>query len=288
MVRVQRRGRLTAVVLAGTIAAGGGLAAASGAPSAGKAAQQPRRARPRSRGAERDRAPVPRAEQARRDPRRWRGPLAPGGGAGRLPGQPAQGPGRGEQSDKGNLIDRARELGYRYVNSADGTAAGAGEEAARPVRQRGDVRAERGGRRRPLRAGRAAAHHGRQGARRALPRPRRLLPRHRGGGRRRVRAQQQRAEGDPRGHGARPHRGARHALRAPHARARSCSSSAITRPAAWRSRTSTADDESGQPTPTDPEGPTSTEDGPFPVRGHEPAADRRLDDGSSTRGPRRR
>ena len=28
-----------------------------------------------------------------------------------------------------------------------------------------------------------------------------------------------------------------------------------------------ADDESGQPTPTDPEGPTSTEDGPFPLRG---------------------
>ena len=170
MLRVQRRGWLTAVVLAGTIAAaGGGLAAASGAPSAGKAAQQPRR----------------------RDPRRRRGSLAAGGGAGRLPGQPAQGPGRGERERQGQP-DRPRAgTGVPLCQPCGRTAAGAGEQAARAVRQRGDVRAERGGRRR-----------------------RRSRDRRRS-----------------------------------------------------RSRTSNPDDESGQPTPTDPEGPTSTEDGPFPVAG---------------------
>jgi alkaline phosphatase len=39
---------------------------------------------------------------------------------GAFPDAPAKDPAEKTSSDKGNLIDRARELGYRYVNSAEG------------------------------------------------------------------------------------------------------------------------------------------------------------------------
>ena len=49
----------------------------------------------------------------------------PAGEPGAFPDTPPKDPEEKSQSDKGNLIDRARELGYRYVNSARRTAAGA-------------------------------------------------------------------------------------------------------------------------------------------------------------------
>jgi alkaline phosphatase len=46
----------------------------------------------------------------------------PAGDPGAFPDAPATDPEEKSQSDKGNLIDRARELGYRYVNSAEALA----------------------------------------------------------------------------------------------------------------------------------------------------------------------
>ena len=75
-----------------------------------------RRPRLRPRAAERDRAPVSRELQARRDPRRRRGLLVSGGHPRPWPDNPPTDPTEASKGDKGNLVERAKRLGYTYVS----------------------------------------------------------------------------------------------------------------------------------------------------------------------------
>ena len=63
----------------------------------------------------------------------------PAGNTGAYPDAPPEDPTEGSRSDRGNLVDRARELGYEYVTDAAGLQAAEGRKAARPVREPGDV-----------------------------------------------------------------------------------------------------------------------------------------------------
>ncbi len=115
--------------------------------------------------------PVPRELEAERDPRRRRGLLVSGGHAGRVSRQPAEGPGRAEQG-RPRQPRRPGQVARLQVRDHARPAAGdEGPEGARPVRQRGDVRATPGGPRRPLRPGRPAPGHGVEGAQAPLARP---------------------------------------------------------------------------------------------------------------------
>ena len=94
----------------------------------------------------------------------------PAGTPGAYPDNPPKDLGEQSKGDRGNLVDRAKTLGYKYVTTR-ARSGDEGSEGARSVRQRGDVRATSGGPRRPLCAGRLAPGHGVEGAQAPLARP---------------------------------------------------------------------------------------------------------------------
>ena len=154
---VQRRRRRGRAGQAGADAARGRAAPGEGdgpghhVPGHGRDARRLRGARQGPGAAERDRPAVPRELQAGRDPRRRRGLLVPGGQPGRAARPPADRPDRGEQGRprEPRRPRQAARLPLRQRSRRPQERAR--PQAAGPVRQRGDVRAPRGGQGRPLR-----------------------------------------------------------------------------------------------------------------------------------------
>ena len=206
---------------------------------------------------ERDRAPVHRGSQARRDPRRRRGLLVPGRQRGRLARPPAKDPTEESKGTKGNLVERAQRARL-HVRAATATSCAgragkllglfANEEMFEHRNEgQGDLYEPSV----PLK------DMATQGARHALARPRRLLPADRGGGHRRDGPPLQRqADGQVR-RGARRHRRDGDCASRPdagHARARR-----------RRPRDRRAGDRERRRRRTSPAPARPAEDGPIPV-----------------------